>query len=62
MQHTVKHLTDGLTDGDQNDVGSTVSDTANNLLDAVGQVGNQVAGSLDDAVGGINSLLPTLLP
>jgi hypothetical protein len=62
VQHTVKHLTDGLTDGDQNDVGSTVSDTANNLLDAVGQVGNQVAGSLDGAVGGINSLLPTLVP
>jgi hypothetical protein len=58
VQHTVKHLTDGLTDGNQNDVGSTVTDTANNLLDAVGQVGNQVAGALDDTVGGINSLLP----
>jgi hypothetical protein len=62
VQHTVKHLTDGLTDGNQNDVGSTVTDTANNLLDAVGQVGNQVAGALDDTVGGINTLLPTLLP
>jgi hypothetical protein len=62
VEHTVKHLTDGLTDGNQNDVGSTVSDTANNLLDAVGQVGNQVAGTLDDTVGGINTLLPTLLP
>jgi hypothetical protein len=62
VQHTVKHLTDGLTDGNQNDLGSTVTDTANNLLDAVGQVGNQVAGTLDDAVGGINTLLPTLLP
>ena len=62
VQHTVKHLTDGLTDGQQNDVGSTLTDTTNNLLDAVGQVGNQVAGALDDTVGGINSLLPTLLP
>jgi hypothetical protein len=62
VQHTVKHLTDGLTDGNQNDIGSTVSDTANNLLDAVGQIGNQVAGNLDDTVGGINTLLPTLLP
>jgi hypothetical protein len=62
VQHTVRHLTDGLTDGNQNDVGSTVTDTANNLLDAVGQVGNQVAGTLDDTVGGINSVLPTLLP
>lgn len=60
VQHTVKHLTDGLTDGQQNDVGSTVSDTANNLLDAVGQLGNQVAGTVDDTVGGIGSLLPTL--
>ncbi len=58
VQHTVKHLTDGLTDGNQNDIGSTVSDTANNLLDAVGQIGNQVAGTLDDTVGGITTLLP----
>jgi hypothetical protein len=58
VQHTVKHLTEGLTDGQQNDVGSTVSDSANNLLDAVGQVGNEVAGSLEDTVGGIGSLLP----
>jgi len=62
VRHTVKHLTDGLTDGQQNDIGSTVSDTANNLLDAVGEVGNHVAGALDDTVGGINSVLPTLLP
>jgi hypothetical protein len=62
VQHTVRHLTDGLTDGNQNDVGSTVSDAANNLLDAVGQVGNQVAGTVDDTVGGINTLLPTPLP
>lgn len=60
VQHTVKHLTDGLTDGQQNDVGSTVSDTSNNLLDAVGEVGNQVADTLDDTVGSIGSLLPTL--
>jgi hypothetical protein len=62
VQHTVKHLTDGLTGGQQNDLGSTVSDTAGNLLDAVGQVGNQVAGTLGDTVGGINSVVPTLLP
>lgn len=62
VDHTVKHLTDGLTDGHQRDVGSTVSDTANNLLDAVGEVGNEVAGTLDDTVGGINSVLPTLVP
>jgi hypothetical protein len=62
VNHTVKHLTDGLTGGQQNDIGSTVSDTANNLLDAVGEVGNHVAGTLDDTVGGINSVLPTLLP
>jgi cytoskeletal protein RodZ len=60
VQHTVQHLTDGLTDKSQNDVASTVSDTANNLLDAVGQVGNQVAGTLDDTVGGIQSAVPTL--
>jgi hypothetical protein len=62
VNHTVKHLTDGLTGGQQNDIGSTVSDTANNLLDAVGEVGNHVAGTLDNTVGGINSVLPTLLP
>jgi hypothetical protein len=60
VQHTVKHLTHGLTDGQQNDVGSTVADTANNLLDAVGELGNEVAGALDDTVGGIGTLVPTL--
>ena len=60
VQHTVQHLTDGLTTKQQNDVASTVSDTANNLLDAVGAVGNQVAGAVDDTVGGVESLLPTL--
>jgi hypothetical protein len=62
VRHTVKHLTEGLTDGQQDDVGSTVSDTAENLLDAVGEVGNQVAGALGDTVDGVGSLLPTLLP
>ena len=57
-QHTVQHLTAGLTGGQQNDVASTVSDTAGNLLDAVGEVGNQVAATLDQTVGGISSLLP----
>lgn len=64
VQHTVQHLADGLTAKQQDDVASTVSDTANNLLDAVGAVGNQVAdtldGTLDDTVGGVQSLLPTL--
>jgi Domain of unknown function (DUF5667) len=60
VQHTVKHLTDGLRHGQQNDVASTVSDTTNNLLDAVGELGNQVADSVDQTVGGIHSLLPTI--
>jgi hypothetical protein len=62
VQHTVRHLTDGLTEDHQSDVGSTVADTTNNLLDAVGEVGNQVAATLDDTVGGISSGLPTLVP
>lgn len=59
VQHTVQHLTDGLATGQQNDLASTVTDTATNLLDAVGEVGNQVAGTLDDTVGGVGSLLPS---
>jgi hypothetical protein len=62
VQHTVKHLTDGLTGDQQDDVGSTVADTTNNLLDAVGQVGNQVANTVDTTVGGIGTLVPSLLP
>lgn len=62
VQHTLRHLTDGLIGNQQNDVASTVTDTTNNLLDAVGQVGNQVAGTLDDTVGGVTSLLPSGLP
>ena len=58
VQHTVQHLTSGLTSKHQHDVASTVSDTASNLLDAVGEVGNQVAGAVDDTVGGVQSLLP----
>ena len=60
VQHTVQHLTDGLRSKHQNDVASTVSDAANNLLDAVGAVGNQVEGAVDDTVGGVQSILPTL--
>jgi hypothetical protein len=60
VQHTVQHLTDGLTHGQQNDVASTVSDTANNLLDAVGEAGDQVTGVLGDTVDGVGSLLPSL--
>ncbi|HET7071225.1 MAG TPA: DUF5667 domain-containing protein [Nocardioides sp.] len=59
VKHTVTHLTNGLTDGQQNDVASTVSDTTDNLLDAVGQVGNQVAGTLGDTIDGVTGLLPS---
>jgi hypothetical protein len=62
VQHTIRHLTGGLTDKNQNDVASTVTDVAGNLLDAVGQAGNQVAGTLDDTVNGVGSLLPSDLP
>src|SRR5262249_44815536 len=62
VRHTLHHLTDGLIDNQQNDVASTVTDTTNNLLDAVGEVGNAVAGTLDDTVGGVTSLLPSGLP
>ena len=60
VQHTVQHLTAGLTHRHQNDVASTVTDTADNLLDAVGALGNQVAGAVQGVVGGIQSALPTL--
>jgi hypothetical protein len=60
VANTVKHLTDGLTHKHQNDVASTLSDTANNLLDAVGAVGNQVVDTVGGTVGGIQSVLPTL--
>jgi hypothetical protein len=43
-------------------VASTVTDATTNLLDAVGEVGNQVAGTLDDTVGGVGSLLPSDVP
>jgi Domain of unknown function (DUF5667) len=59
VQHTVQHLTDGLTDGQQNDVASTVSDTANNLLDAVGAAGNQVADTIGGTIDDVTSLLPS---
>jgi len=55
VANTVQHLTDGLTGGHQDDVASTVADTAANLLDAVGQVGNTVADT-------VNGLVPGLLP
>jgi hypothetical protein len=59
VQHTLHDLTGGLTDGTQNTLGSTVTDTAGNVLDAVGQVGNTVVGAVGDTVGGISSALPT---
>ena len=64
VQHTLQHLTDGLTDDQQHDVGSRRSPTPpRNLLDAVGDVGNTIAGDaraapLDD----LGSALPTALP
>ncbi|MFZ2014060.1 MAG: hypothetical protein WAV00_09590 [Nocardioides sp.] len=62
VQHTLQHLTGGLTDGKQHDLGSTVTDTTSNLLDAVGAVGNTVSGTLSDTVNGVGSLLPSDLP
>jgi hypothetical protein len=63
VQHTLQNLTHDLTGGhQQNDLGSTVSDTAGNVLDAVGQVGNTVAGAVGSTVGGITSALPSDLP
>jgi Domain of unknown function (DUF5667) len=62
VQHTLQHLTDGLTDNQQNDGASTVTDTATNLLDAVGQVGNTVGGVLGTTIDGVTSLLPSGLP
>lgn len=59
VQHTIQHLTGGLTQNLQNDVGNTVADTANNLLDAVGAAGNALASTLDDTVGSVGSALPT---
>jgi hypothetical protein len=62
VQHTVQTLTGGLTQNLQNDLGNTVADTAGNLLDAVGAVGNELANTIDDTVGSIGSALPTGLP
>ncbi len=62
VQHTLQHLTGGLTDGKQHDLGSTLTDTAGNLLDAVGAVGNTVTGTLSDTVDDVGSLLPSDLP
>jgi hypothetical protein len=62
VQHTIRHLTGGLTDKNQNDVASTVADVAGNLLDAVGLAGNQVAGTVDDTLNGVGSLVPSDVP
>jgi hypothetical protein len=59
VRHTLDHLTGGLIGKHQNDVGSTVTDTASNLLDAVGHAGNKVAGALGDTVDGVTGLLPS---
>jgi hypothetical protein len=59
VRHTLDHLTGGLIGNHQSDVGSTVTDTANNLLDAVGHAGNRVAGALGDTVDGVTGLLPS---
>jgi hypothetical protein len=59
VRHTLEHLTDGLIGKHQHDVASTVTDTASNLLDAVGEVGDQVASTLGDTVDEVTSLLPS---
>jgi hypothetical protein len=59
VRHTIHDLTGGLTDGNQNTLGSTVTDTTHNVLDAVGQVGNTVTGAVGDTVGGLESALPS---
>jgi hypothetical protein len=52
-------LTGGLTDGSQDPLGSSVTDTTTNVLDAVGQVGNTVTGAVGDTVDGVTSALPS---
>ena len=59
VQHTLHDLTGGLTDGTANPLGSTVTDTTGNVLDAVGQVGNTVTGAIGDTVGGLASTVPS---
>jgi hypothetical protein len=59
VHHTIHDLTGGLTDGTQNTLGSAVTDTTHNVLDAVGQVGNTVTGAVGDTVGGLESALPS---
>jgi hypothetical protein len=62
VRHTLQHLTDGLTDNRQTDLGSTVTDTAGNLLDAVGDVGNTLVGTVTGTLDDLGSALPTTLP
>ena len=62
VQHTVQHLTDGLTGNQQTDLGSTVTDTAGNLLDAVGDVGNSLVDTVGGTLDSVGSALPTGLP
>ena len=62
MQHTLQHLTDGLTDNQQTDLGSTVTDTAGNLLDAVGDVGNTLVDTVGGTLDSVGSALPTASP
>ncbi len=62
VQHTLQHLTDGLTDNQQTDLGSTVTDTAGNLLDAVGDVGNTLVDTVGGTLDSVGSALPTGLP
>jgi hypothetical protein len=62
VRHTLQHLTSGLTDRRQHDLGSTVTDTTGNLLDAVGQTGNAVGGALGATVNGVTSEVPSALP
>jgi hypothetical protein len=62
VRHTVQHLTDALTGDQQSDLGSTVTDSAGNLLDAVGDVGNLLVNTLGGTLDGVQGVLPTDLP
>ena len=62
VQHTLQHLTGGLTDAQQHDLGSTLTDTTGNLLDAVGDLGNTLTDTVGTTLCDLGSALPTNLP
>jgi len=65
-EQTVQHLTDGLTDDQQNHAGPAASDPTNDLLNDIGQAGTAVENDVESQVGSdlpgtpIGSQLPTL--